>query len=185
MDQHQEVQVKKYNKLLAKKLDALLKERGANEPLLLCGTSRRTDELSQLLEYNNILRDRLTVNPDEVDITELHSASFSLVDKDAKAARLSTVEDFQKANIEQRLDGTVAVEYAASHGKVASLLLPTIRQVSELAQGALSSIVVELPEDMPQFEKAVRTVFEQGGKIQAIEIDTFKDDPSMKALSRY
>lgn len=186
VDESQENNAELYLKLLAEAVDKALDD--SSTPLLLVGLDKHLATLRPMLKHSKVFDDNIAVDHDVHRQIELHQAANQAVEHHSRQGRQQAVESYQEVDFEQRVDGQTAVQVAAENGQVDELLLPVLRITTDSVRSiAEPQTLVDLPsgDEFNDFEKAVRAVAEQSGKITPVEQADFADDPSMKAKLRF
>ena len=175
-DDNKEKDIETYLRLLAKKVDAYLKN--SRDPLLLVGTKQRTASLRKKLTYKQLLEQEVTGSYDSPqDENTLLEHIHHLMQERIDRHQTDFLETFKSAyGNELAVAGQAAVDQAAEMDNVKTLLLPLLRRTKDsVRDGNEEQYIFELSQELPNLEDTVRAC--RGTRAEIIPVRSKKTTP--------
>jgi hypothetical protein len=180
---------RRYLKKIAEATERHLQDK--DEPLLLAGTENRTGNIKIYLSYGHLITDSLHGNYEKHNESQLADEVYERIKRYFDKQTTQLVEELTNTAPEYVVIGTKEVLEAAISGRVGSLYLPVYRTTADINSNTNSNsnsnhkILLELPSDVNSFDGMVVEVFNQGGKIIALDGENYPEFSEAKALCRY
>lgn len=156
-DDHKDKDIQTYLRLLAKKIDAYLKN--SKTPLIVVGTKTRTSSLKKQLKYKFVADDEITGSYDSPQNEQLLLKHVTkIVDSHLDADLKKLESSFKSAyGNELAVASKAAVDQAAEMDNVESLLLPLLRKTNDsIREESSEHYIFDLPNDLANIEDTVR-----------------------------
>lgn len=175
---------KKYLKLVAEATDKYLA--GHSQPLLLMGTTNRTGNVHQFINYPHLLKETLEGNFEDSHLNDIFKSASEIINRyftDDMDDQIKSLEGTKPGLV---VMGTKVIEEAADAGRVEKLFLPTYKLTTDsISPSSQERLVIELPSDIEEIETMVVKVLHHAGKIVPTEIGAHKILNEPKAICRF
>lgn len=188
-NEDQKIWIEQYLNLV----DASLKEifREQNAPLILAGVDYLLPMYRKVSEYQHIMEEGITGNPDHLSPEELQEQAWLIVETSFQQETKKTVEQYQQlADTDKATDNVEEIVAAAFNGRVDKLILSVENQIWG-AFNPKDGKVIRSPEgqskkhNLALLDFTAMNTLQNGGTVCALSQDEMPTDSPIAAVFRY
>lgn len=173
-----------YLRLVADAVDDFMSDQ--DRPLLLVGEQSRVGNLRPNLKYEHTLDQSIDGNFETYTPQTLYDATIEVMRDNEAKKRSKLIDQLLSSDPKLVVSGSEDIAEAAQAGRVESIYVPAYKRTADTVQpGVSESIILQLPDDISEFESVIRDVLSQAGSVVAVEIDAHPEVNDIKALCRF
>lgn len=188
-DEEQKIWIEQYLNLVDTSLKEIFREQ--NAPLILAGVDYLLPMYRKVSEYQNIMEEGITGNPDHLRPEELQEQAWRIVETYFQQETKKTVEQYrQLADTEKATDNVEEIVAAAVNGRVDKLILSVENQIWG-AFNPKDGKVIRSPEgqskkyNLALLDFTAMNTLQNGGTVCALSQDEMPTDSPIAAVFRY
>lgn len=188
-DEEQKVWIEQYLNLVDTSLREILREQ--NAPLVLVGVDYLLPMYRKVSEYQNIMEEGITGNPDHLRPEELQEQAWGIVETYFQHETKKTVEQYQQlAETDKATDNIEEIVAAAFNGRVDKLILSIENQIWG-AFNPKDGKVIRSPNgqskkyNLALLDFTAMNTLQNGGTVCALSQDEMPTDSPVAAVFRY
>lgn len=180
-------EIKRFFQQIDAGLTSVLQEE--NTPLILAGVEFLLPIYHEVNSYNNLLKQGITGNPENVSVSDLHQQAWSKIEPHFEAAKQSAMQQYHQLSSTGEASSQVeSIVAGAVNGQIDTLMVTPdadywgqfdrqANKVEITSQATANTInLVDL---------AVTQTYLQGGKVYTIEQSAMPEEQTMIAVFRY
>lgn len=153
------------------------------EPLVLVGVQNRVGAIRQLITYPHALDEYVEGSGEAMNEQQMHDATLPIVQQLMGQKRDQLIEKFVTSDPTIALVGSEEIMRASEEGRIDTLIVPAFRQTADTVREGYEPALV-LHSETETSEDLVRKVLGQGGKVTAVDMESFEDERP-RALCRF
>lgn len=162
---------------------------GESAPMVLFGLEHLVSPYREVNTYGNVLDEAVELNPDQLEVEQLHEMAWPLVEKRLREERSQVIERFHELVGTGRASGDLpVVAEAAAQGRVETLFVKADPWCWEAAAGNEPAIVAlganERYADCEQVDTAAVATLNNSGQVYATS-ETVVPGSQIAAIFRY
>jgi hypothetical protein len=188
-DEEQKVWVEQYLNLVDTSLKEILREQ--NSPLVLAGVDYLLPMYRKVSEYQNIMKEGITGNPEHLRPEELQEQAWRIVESYFQQETKKTVENYQQhAGTDKATDNVDEIVAAAFNGRVDKLILSVENQIWGAFNPKDGKVLRSLNGQTEKYNLALldftaMNTLQNGGTVCALSQDEMPTDSPIAAVFRY
>lgn len=188
-DEEQNVWIEQYLNLVDTSLKEIFNEQ--NAPLVLAGVEDLFPMYRKVSEYQNIMEEGITGNPEHLRPEELQEQAWGIVEPYFQQETKKTVEQFQQlASTDKATDNVEEIVAAAFHGRVDKLIISVGNQIwgafnPKDAKVTRSSNGQSKEHNLALLDFTAMNTLQNGGTVYALSQDEMPTDSPIAAVFRY
>lgn len=180
--------IRRYFQRIDEQLSDYLSDEDA--PLVLAGVDYLLPLYREASDYENLVEEGITGNPDQLSAKELHAEAWPLVAPIFDSARQAEIERYEAlaGRKEKTADSVESVVPAAFHGRIETLLIPIEAQLWGRYDPETHQVVStgqNGEEARELLDVAARQTLEHGGTVYTVEAEEMPQRQLVAAILRY
>ena len=158
-------------------------------PLILAGVEFLLPIYHEANSYNNLLEKGVTGNPENVDLRDLHSSAWEIIEPHLTATRKQDIDKFNQLSTTDEASSQIEqIVAAAAMGQVDTLFV--VKNAQYWGEFDLQSNKVIIhseatPDSIDLVDFAAIKTYLQGGKVYILDTAEMPDNTAMSAIFRY
>jgi len=188
-DEEQKAWIEQYLNLVDTSLKEIFREQ--NAPLVLAGVDYLLPMYRKVSEYQNIMEEGITGNPDHLRPEELQEQAWHIVETYFQQETKKTVEQYQQlADTDKATDNVEEIVAAAFNGRVDKLILSVENQIWGAFNPKDGKVTRSSNGQSKKFNLALldftaMNTLQNGGTVFALSQDEMPTDSPVAAVFRY
>jgi hypothetical protein len=188
-DEQQKVWIEQYLNLMDTNLKEIFREQ--NAPLVLAGVDYLLPMYRKVSEYQNIMEEGITGNPEHLRPEELQEQAWRIVETYFQQETKKTVEQYQQlADTDKATDNVEEIVAAAVNGRVDKLIISVEDQIwgafnPKDGKVTRSSNGQSKKHNLALLDFTAMNTLQNGGTVYALSQDEMPTDSPIAAVFRY
>ena len=188
-DEEQKVWIEQYLNLVDTSLKEIFREQ--NAPLVLAGVDYLLPMYRKVSEYQNIMEEGITGNPDHLRPEELQEQAWRIVETYFRQETKKTVEQYQQlAGTDKATDNVEEIVAAAFNGRVDKLILSVENQIWGAFNPKDGKVIHSSNGQSKEYNLALMdftamNTLQNGGTVYALSQAEMPTDSPIAAIFRY